>query len=97
MGGSSSRQFLQACLDYRLQQKFITPYTPKQYGVIELLSQSQRRVRLATHVLTFEEARRIILDCVQWYNEERPHQASTIAVRFNIGHNEFSEHFFCVY
>ena len=30
-----SRRFRQACRDYRLQQAFITPYTPEQYGIIE--------------------------------------------------------------
>ena len=30
-----SRRFRQACRDYRLQQEFITPYTPEQNGMIE--------------------------------------------------------------
>lgn len=30
-----SRRFHQACRDYRLQQEFITPYTPEQNGLIE--------------------------------------------------------------
>jgi len=30
-----SRRFRQACRDYRLQQEFITPYTPEQNGIIE--------------------------------------------------------------
>ena len=30
-----SRRFRKACRDYRLQQEFITPYTPEQNGIIE--------------------------------------------------------------
>lgn len=30
-----SRRFRRACRDYRLQQEFITPYTPEQNGLIE--------------------------------------------------------------
>ncbi|MBS0156598.1 MAG: DDE-type integrase/transposase/recombinase [Nitrospira sp.] len=30
-----SPHFLQACVDYRLQQGFITPYAPEQNGMIE--------------------------------------------------------------
>jgi transposase InsO family protein len=38
-----SRQFRQACRDYRLTQQFIMPYTPEQNGVIERFSGASRR------------------------------------------------------
>jgi putative transposase len=71
-----SRRFRQACRDSRLQQEFITTYTPEQNGMIE---QSFRRLKeecVWQHTFqTFEEARRIIRDGMQWYNQERLHQA----------------------
>lgn len=71
-----SRQFRQACRDYRLQQEFITPYTPQQNGIIERFFRSLKEECVWQHTFqTFEEAQRIIRDWVQWYNEERPHQA----------------------
>ena len=71
-----SRRFRQACRDYRLQQEFITPYTPEQNGMIERFFRSLKEECVWQHTFqTFEEARRIIRDWVQWYNHERPHQA----------------------
>jgi putative transposase len=71
-----SRRFRQACRDYRLQQEFITPYTPEQNGIIERFFRSLKEECVWQHVCTsFDEARRIIRDWVGWYNQERPHQA----------------------
>ncbi len=71
-----SRRFRQACRDYRLEQEFITPYTPEQNGMIERFFRSLKEECVWQHTFqTFEEARRIIRDWVQWYNHERPHQA----------------------
>ena len=71
-----SRRFRQACRDYRLQQEFITPYTPEQNGMIERFFRSLKEECVWQHTFqTFEEARRIIRDWVTWYNQERPHQA----------------------
>ena len=71
-----SRRFRQACRDYRLQQEFITPYTPEQNGIIERFFRSLKEECVWQHVFqTFEEARRVIRDWMQWYNQERPHQA----------------------
>jgi putative transposase len=39
-----SRRFRQACRDYRLQQEFITPYTPEQNGMIERFFRSLKEV-----------------------------------------------------
>jgi len=71
-----SRRVRQACRDYRLQQEFITPYTPEQNGMIERFFRSLKEDCVWQHTFqTFEEARRVIRDWVQWYNQERPHQA----------------------
>ena len=71
-----SRQFRQACRDYRLQQEFITPYTPEQNGLIERFFQSLKEECVWQHHFeSFEEARRRIAQWVRWYNEARPHQA----------------------
>ena len=71
-----SRRFRQACRDDRLQQEFITPYTPEQNGMIERFFRSLKEECVWQHTFqTFEEARRIILDWVHWYNESRPHSA----------------------
>ena len=71
-----SRRFRQACRDYRLTQEFITPYTPEQNGIIERFFRSLKEECVGQHVFrTFEDARRVIREWMQWYNQERPHQA----------------------
>ena len=71
-----SRRFRQACRDYRLPQEFITPYTPEQNGIIERFFRSLKEECVWQHIFpTFDEARRIIREWMQWYNHERPHQA----------------------
>ena len=71
-----SWRFRQACRDYRLQQEFITPYTPEQNGMIERFFRSLKEECVWQHAFqTFEDARRIIRDWVQWYNHGRPHSA----------------------
>ena len=70
------RRFRQACRDYRLTQEFITPYTPEQNGIIERFFRSRKEECVWQHVFrTFEDARRVIREWTQWYNQERPHQA----------------------
>jgi putative transposase len=65
-----SRRFRQACRDYRLQQEFITPYTPEQNGIIERFFRSLKEECIWQHTFqTFEEARRVIRDWLHWYNE----------------------------
>ncbi|GJL57136.1 MAG: insertion element hypothetical protein [Nitrospirales bacterium] len=71
-----SRRFRQACRDYRLQQEFITPYTPEQNGLIERFFRSLKEECVWQHHFAgFEEARQTITRWMRWYNEERPHQA----------------------
>jgi putative transposase len=71
-----SRRFRQACRDYRLQQEFITPYTPEQNGIIERFFRSLKEECVWQHAFqTFEDARHIIRGWVHWYNQGRPHSA----------------------
>jgi len=56
-----SRRFRQTCRDYRLQQEFITPYTPEQNGIIERFFRSLKEECVWQYTFqTFEETRRII-------------------------------------
>ncbi|MGD9850054.1 MAG: transposase [Nitrospirales bacterium] len=71
-----SRRFRRACRDYRLQQEFITPYTPEQNGLIERFFRSLKEECVwQYHFAGFEDARQAISTWMQWYNEEWPHQA----------------------
>lgn len=71
-----SRRFREACRFYRLQQEFITPYTPEQNGVIERWFRSLKEECVWQHQFAnFAEARVRISTWIAWYNEERPHQA----------------------
>lgn len=71
-----SRRFRAACRDYRLSQEFITPYTPEQNGLIERFFRSLKEECVwQHHFQSFDDARRIIRDWMDWYNQRRPHQA----------------------
>lgn len=66
----------QACRDHRLQQEFIASYTQEQNGVIERFFRSLKEEYVSQHTFqTFAEARWIICDWLQRYNQERPRQA----------------------
>ncbi len=66
-----SRRFRHACLEYRLQQEFITSYKPEQNGMIERFFRSLKEECVWQRtVQTFEGGRRIIRDWGQWYNQE---------------------------
>ncbi len=55
-----SRRFRQACRDDRLQQEFITPYTPEQNGMIERFFRSLKEECVWQHAFqSFADARRI--------------------------------------
>jgi transposase InsO family protein len=83
-----SRRFRQACRDYRLQQEFITLFTPEQNGIIERFCRSLKEECVWQHTFPmFQDARRIIRDWVQWYNPRWPHSAWATGVRSNTGHN----------
>jgi putative transposase len=72
----TSRRFRAACSFYRLEQEFITPYTPEQNGLIERFFRSLKEECVWQHNFAcFEEAKREIHRWIDWYNGERPHQA----------------------
>ena len=71
-----SRRFRAACRDYRLEQEFVTPYTPEQNGLIERFFRSLKEECVWQHRFeSFEHARREITRWIEWYNRERPHQS----------------------
>jgi putative transposase len=71
-----SRRFRAACRDYRLNQEFITPYTPEQNGVVERFFRSLKEECVwQTPFRRFADARAAIRKWIHWYNEQRPHQA----------------------
>jgi len=71
-----SRRFLRACRDYRLRQEFTTPYTPEQNGLIERSFRSlKEECTWQTNFRSFREAKRAVGRWIEWYNEERPHDA----------------------
>jgi putative transposase len=72
----TSRRFRAACKFYRLDQEFITPYTPEQNGLVERFFRSLKEECVWQHNFgSFEEAKREITRWLDWYNRERPHQA----------------------
>jgi len=71
-----SKRFRQACRFYRLTQEFVTPYTPKQNGVVERFFRSLKEECVWQHLSeSYREAKSTISRWIRWYNEERPHQA----------------------
>ena len=71
-----SRRFRSACKDYRLEQEYVTPYTPEQNGLIERFFRSLKEECVWQHRFhSFDEAQREITRWIQWYNAERPHQS----------------------
>jgi putative transposase len=71
-----SRRFRAACRLYRLRQEYITPYTLEQNGLVERFFRSLKEECVWQHRFeTFEEARSTISQWIDWYNNDRPHQA----------------------
>ncbi len=71
-----SRRFRRACRDYRLQQEFITPYTPEQNGLVERFFRSLKEECAWQHNFrSFAEARFELTQWIDWYNTGRPRQA----------------------
>jgi putative transposase len=68
-----SRRFRAACKDYRLEQEFITPYTPEQNGLIERFFRSLKEQCVwLQNFDDFHRARRKVWYWIAWYNESRP-------------------------
>ena len=63
-----SRRFRRACGDYRLQQEFITPYTPEQNGLIERFFRSLKEECVWQHHFAgFEDAQRAVSRWMRLY------------------------------
>jgi putative transposase len=72
----TSKRFREACKFYRLPQEFITPYTPEQNGLVERFFRSLKEECVWQYnFASFDEARSKIRQWIDWYNQERPHQA----------------------
>lgn len=72
----SSKRFLETVTKYRLQQEYITPYTPEQNGMIERFFRSFKEECVwQQNFETFDEAYNKIADWIDHYNENRPHSA----------------------
>jgi putative transposase len=70
-----SKRFRAACRDYRLDQEFVTPYTPEQNGLVERFFRSlKEECTWQENFPDFQAANRAITRWIRWYNEERPHQ-----------------------
>jgi putative transposase len=70
------QRFRHACAFYRLEQRYITPYTPEQNGLIEDFFRSLKEECIWQHTFSgFAEAKLIIQAWIRWYNDQRPHQA----------------------
>jgi putative transposase len=71
-----SRRFRAACKDYRLNQEFVTPYTPEQNGMIERWFRSLKKECVwLENFEDFEQARAAVAGWIRFYNSERPHQS----------------------
>ena len=71
-----SRRFRRALKDYGLSQEFITPCTPEQNGMIERFFRTLKEECVwISNFKSFEEARLAIKRWIEFYNEQRPHQA----------------------
>jgi putative transposase len=71
-----SRQFRAVCRDYRVEQEYVTPYTPEQNGLIERFFCSLKEECVWQYRFkSFEEARRIVSKWIERYNTERLRQS----------------------
>lgn len=75
-----SKKFRQTCRAFRLQQEFITPYSPQQNGLVERFFRSVKEECVYLHNFSsFKEAKYHIERWLEWYNHQRPHQALNYA------------------
>ncbi len=71
-----SRAFRAACAFYRVEQEYITPYTPEQNGLIERFFRSFKEECAWQQTFSgFAEAQRAVRHWIDWYSEARPHQS----------------------
>jgi putative transposase len=71
-----SKLYRRICREYRLQQEFITPYTPEENGLCERFIRSFKEECVWQHRFeSIQQARKTIGQWVVWYNQDRFHQA----------------------
>ena len=72
----TSNHFRRLTKTYGLQQEFITPHCPQQNGMVERLIRSLKEQCIHRHRFESQQhAMRIIGNWIQFYNNQRPHQA----------------------
>jgi putative transposase len=72
----TSRSYTALVKSYGLQQKFITPYSPEQNGMVERVIRALKEQCVHRHRFeTLQDASRVIADWIGFYNHQRPHQA----------------------
>lgn len=72
----TSRTYTRLVRSYGLEQEFITPHCPQQNGMVERLIRTLKEQ--CAHRQRFESlqhAMRVLGDWIQFYNNQRPHQA----------------------
>jgi len=71
-----SKLYRRLCREYHLSQEFITPYTPEENGLVERFIRSFKEECVWLHNFeSMAEARTEIAKWIDWYNNDRPHQA----------------------
>jgi putative transposase len=82
-----SKRFHETIRKYRLDQEYITPYTPEQNGMIERFFRSLKEECVwQGSFVTFDEAYDKIAGWIDHYNRERPHSALGYATPSEIRH-----------
>jgi putative transposase len=72
----TSRSYTALVRSYGLRQKFITPHSPEQNGMVERVIRALKEQCVHRHRFeTLQHASRVIGDWIQFYNNRRPHQA----------------------
>ena len=72
----TSRSFRRLVKSYDLRQKFITPHSPEQNGMVERVIRTLKDQCVHRHRFeTLQHASRVIADWIGFYNHRRPHQA----------------------
>jgi putative transposase len=72
----TSRSYTALVRSYRLRQEFITPHSPEQNGMVERVIRTLKDQCVHRHrFTTLQHASRVIGDCINFYNNGRPHQS----------------------
>jgi len=83
----NSKRFHETITKYRLEQEYITPYTPEQNGMIERFFRSLKEECVwQRNFVSFDEAYDTIAGWIDHYNRERPHSALNYATPAEIRH-----------